>query len=81
MNERFWVGKLEWYDRPLNQMIAQTVEEYDDKFRYIDLRNHGTMFFNTSSAAEFASLSKTVGMFADQIDQKGNAITKIWELK
>ena len=50
MNKRFWVGKLEWYDWPLNQMIAQTVEEYDDKFRYIDLRNHGTVFFNASSA-------------------------------
>ena len=45
------------------------------------LRNHGTVFFNASSGGEFASLSKTVGVFADQIDQKGNAVTKIWELK
>ena len=44
-------------------------------------RNHGTVFFNASSGGEFASLSKTVGVFADQIDQKGNAVTKIWELK
>jgi len=65
----------------LTRWIAQTVEEYDDKFRYIDLRNHGTVFFSASSAGEFASLSKTVGVFADQIDQNGNAITKIWELK
>jgi hypothetical protein len=45
------------------------------------LRNHGTVFFNCSSGGDFASLSKTVGVFADQINQKGNAVTKIWELK
>ncbi len=45
------------------------------------LRNHGTVFFNASSGGEFASLSNTVGVFADQINQKGNAVTKIWELK
>jgi hypothetical protein len=45
------------------------------------LRNHGTVFFNASSGGDFALLSKTVGVFADQINQKGNAVTKIWELK
>jgi hypothetical protein len=45
------------------------------------LRNHGTVFFNASSGGDFASLSKTVGGLADQINQKGNAVTKIWELK
>lgn len=44
-------------------------------------RNHGTVFFNASSDRDFASLSKTVGVFADQINQKGNAVIKIWELK
>ena len=45
------------------------------------LQNHGTVFFNASSGGDFASLSKTVGVFTDQINQKGNAVTKIWELK
>jgi hypothetical protein len=45
------------------------------------LRNHGTVFFNASSNGDFASLSNTVGVLADQINQKGNAVTKIWELK
>ena len=45
------------------------------------LRNHGSVFFNASSEREFASLSKTVGVFADQVDEMGNAVTKIWELK
>ncbi len=45
------------------------------------LRNHGMVFFNASSGGVFAPLSKTVGIFADEVNQKGNAVTKIWELK
>ena len=44
-------------------------------------RNHGTVFFNTSPTGEFASLAKIVGVYADQIDEKGNTVTKVWELK
>jgi hypothetical protein len=44
-------------------------------------RNHGIVFFNASSSGVFAPLSKTVGIFADEVNQKGNAVTKIWELK
>jgi hypothetical protein len=45
------------------------------------LRNHGMVFFNASSGGVFTPLSKTVGIFADEVNQKGNAVTKIWELK
>jgi hypothetical protein len=45
------------------------------------IRNHGTVFFKSSPDGEFASLSTTVGVFAERIDQKGNAVTKILELK
>ncbi len=45
------------------------------------IRNHGTVFFSTTSTGEFASLAKIVGVYADQIDQKGNTVTKVWELK
>jgi hypothetical protein len=44
-------------------------------------RNHGIVLFNTSSGGVFSSLSKTIGIFADEVNQKGNAVTKIWELK
>ena len=44
-------------------------------------RNHGIVLFNASSGGVFSSLSKTIGIFADEVNQKGNAVTKIWELK
>jgi hypothetical protein len=45
------------------------------------IRNHGTVSFSTSATGEFASLAKIVGVYADQIDEKGNTVTKVWELK
>jgi hypothetical protein len=44
-------------------------------------RNHGVVFFNVTSGGVFDQLSSTVGVFANEVNQKGNAITKIWELK
>ncbi len=44
-------------------------------------RNHGVVFFNASSGGVFDQLSSTVGLFANEVNQKGNAVTKIWELK
>lgn len=43
-------------------------------------RNHGVVFFNASSGGVFGQLSSTVGIFANEVNQKGNAVTKIWEL-
>jgi hypothetical protein len=47
------------------------------------LRNHGSMFFNsnTSSSGQLSFLNGMVGVFADEIDAKGNAMTKVWELR
>jgi len=44
-------------------------------------RNHGIVLFNASAVGVFDHLSDTVGVFANEVNQKGNAITKIWELK
>jgi hypothetical protein len=44
-------------------------------------RNHGIVLFNASSGGIFDQLSTTVGVFANEVNQKGNAVTKIWELK
>jgi hypothetical protein len=43
-------------------------------------RNHGMIFFNPSSGV-FNELSGTVGIFANEVNQKGNAVTKVWELQ
>jgi hypothetical protein len=39
------------------------------------------VLFNASSGGVFDQLSNTVGLFANEVNQKGNAVTKIWELK
>lgn len=44
-------------------------------------RNHGIVLFNASSEGVFDHLSDTVGVFANEVNQKGNAVTKVWELK
>ena len=44
-------------------------------------RNQGMVLFNASSGGLFDKLSTTVGIFANEVNQKGNAVTKIWELK
>lgn len=44
-------------------------------------RNHGIVFFNATPGGVFDQLSSTVGVFANEVNQKGNAVTKIWELK
>jgi hypothetical protein len=47
------------------------------------LRNHGSIFFNTntSSSRQLSFLNNMVGVYADEIDSTGNAITKVWELR
>ena len=47
------------------------------------LRNHGSIFFNTntSSSGQLYFLNNMVGVYADEIDSTGNAITKVWELR
>ena len=43
-------------------------------------RNHGMIFFNPSSGV-FNELSSTVAVFANEVNQKGNAVTKVWQLQ
>jgi len=43
-------------------------------------KNHGMIFFNPSSGV-FNELSGTIGIFANEVNQKGNAVTKVWQLQ
>lgn len=47
------------------------------------LRNHGSVFFNssTSPSGQLSFLNNIIGVYADEIDTSGNAVTKIWELR
>ena len=44
------------------------------------LRNVGSVNFDTTDIGELSVLNNIVGVYADEIDQNGNSITKIWKL-
>jgi hypothetical protein len=46
-----------------------------------NFRNHGIVLFNATTGGVFEQLSSTVGVFANEVNKKGNAVTKIWELQ
>ncbi len=47
------------------------------------LRNHGSIFFNTNttSSGQLSFLNNMVGVYADEIDPSGRAVTIVWELR
>jgi len=44
------------------------------------LRNLGSVNFDTTNTGVLSILNNIVGIYADEIDQNGNSITKIWKL-
>ena len=44
-------------------------------------RNLGSVTFETDDTGALSLLKNTIGVLADEINQQGNAITKIWKLK
>ena len=40
----------------------------------------GSVNFDTTDIGELSVLNNIVGVYADEIDQNGNSITKIWKL-
>ena len=49
--------------------------DYDGK-----LRNLGSVNFDATNTGVLSVLNNIVGVYADEIDQNGNSITKIWKL-
>ena len=45
------------------------------------IRNLGSVTFDTNDTGALSLLKNTIGVLADEIDQQGNAITKIWKLE
>jgi hypothetical protein len=47
------------------------------------LRNHGTVFFNSSASpsVNLYFLNNMIGVYADEIDAADNSVTRIWELR
>jgi hypothetical protein len=80
-DDGYWYGKghgmLITFDNKVAKYTFITVGKMDDDGK---LRNLGSVTFDTKDTGALSVLKNTVGVLADEIDQKGNAITKIWKL-
>lgn len=82
-DDGYWYGKgygmLITLDNKVAKYTFSTVGKMDDDGK---LRNLGSVIFDTNDTggAALSVLKNTIGVLADEIDMKGNAITKIWKL-
>ena len=45
------------------------------------IRFHGSVYYRTTSTGKLAFLNNVVGLFEHDLDEQGNASSKIWEWK
>jgi hypothetical protein len=80
-DDGYWYGKghgmLITFDNKVGKYTFSTVGKVDDDGK---LRNLGSVTFDTNDTGDLSILKNTIGVLADEIDNKGNAITKIWKL-
>ncbi|HZL23155.1 MAG TPA: hypothetical protein VFC05_07515 [Nitrososphaeraceae archaeon] len=78
----YWYGKgygmLIALDNSVAKYTFSTIGKMDNDGK---IRNLGSVTFNTNDTGALSLLKNTVGVLADEIDQQGNAITKIWKLE
>ena len=80
-DDGYWYGKghgmLITLDNKVGKYTFSTVGKVEDDGK---LRNLGSATFDTNDTEALSVLKNTIGVLADEIDNKGNAITKIWKL-
>lgn len=81
-DDGYWYGKgygmLIALDNSVAKYTFSTVGKMDDDGK---IRNLGSVTFDTKDTGALSLLKNTIGVLADEIDQQGNAITKIWKLE
>ena len=81
-DDGYWYGKgygmLIALDNSVAKYTFSTIGKMDNDGK---IRNLGSVTFNTNDTGALSLLKNTVGVLADEIDQQGNAITKIWKLE
>ena len=82
-DDGYWYGKgygmLISLDNSVAKYTFSTIGKMDDDGK---IRNLGSVTFDTNDDTGALSLLKnTIGVLTDEIDQQGNAITKIWKLE
>ena len=80
-DDGYWYGKgygmLIALDNSVAKYTFSTIGKMDNDGK---IRNLGSVTFDTNDTGALSLLKNTVGVLADEIDQQGNAITKIWKL-
>jgi hypothetical protein len=64
-------------DNEVAKYTFSGIGKFDDNGK---LKNLGSVNFDTNNTGVLAVLNNIVGVYADEIDQNGNSITKIWKL-
>lgn len=81
-DDGYWYGKgygmLIALDNSVAKYTFSTIGKMDDDGK---IRNLGSVTFDTNDTGALSLLKNTIGVLADEIDQQGNAITKIWKLE
>lgn len=84
-DDGYWYGEgqglIITFDNNVAKYTFSSVGKMDDDGK---LRNLGSVTFDTKDAedgGELSVLKNTIGVLADEIDQNGNAITKVWKLE
>jgi hypothetical protein len=81
-DDGYWYGKgygmLIALDNSVAKYTFSTIGKMDNDGK---IRNLGSVTFDTNDEGALSLLKNTIGVLADEIDQQGNAITKIWKLE
>jgi hypothetical protein len=81
-DDGYWYGKgygmLIALDNSVAKYTFSTIGKMDGDGK---IRNLGSVTFDTNDTGSLSLLKNTIGVLADEIDQQGNAITKIWKLE
>ncbi|HEU5172908.1 MAG TPA: hypothetical protein VFT83_05195 [Nitrososphaeraceae archaeon] len=70
-------GIIITFDNEVAKYTFSGIGKFDDNGK---LRNLGSVNFDTTDNGVLSVLNNIVGVYADEIDQNGNSITKIWKL-
>ena len=70
-------GIIITFDNEVAKYTFSGIGKFDDNGK---LRNLGSVNFDTTDTGVLSVLNNIVGVYADEIDQNGNSITKIWKL-
>ena len=70
-------GILITFDNEVAKYTFNGIGKFDDDGK---LRNVGSVNFDATDTGVLSVLNNIVGIYADEVDQNGNSLTKVWKL-